>query len=381
VQGQPSGEAFIQMDSEQSAFQSAQQKHHRYMIFGKKQRYIEVFQCSGEDMNLVLTGGIPAGAVSPAKAATLLSPGMLPPHPPPQIGSAVAAPLPPPTPALSWEPSHALVQAQVAVAQQVQAHALAQQNLAIRQSQAQQEGLWFMNQLAVAQQHQAAMAAAIVAATSSGNPAAKQNWNELNGNAATGIVSSGQPTNPTASISLAKSTSGTANTQSQLVPPPTNPAVTSAYGPLIPHAAPFPGTAHPPPVATAPPGLFLLNVPPRLPLGGASLLSPQASAALGVTSNFHPKGPPPQLPAGTSFPPGTAHPPPHAVLPPIIQSPVTAAAIMGLKRSWEHAFPTEVQTTGAVKRQWQSPQATTTTFHPSAGLPTVAYQAQFYPAL
>ncbi|XP_021916116.1 RNA-binding protein fusilli isoform X3 [Zootermopsis nevadensis] len=81
AQGQPSGEAFIQMDLEQSAFLSAQQKHHRYMIFGKKQRYIEVFQCSGEDMNLVLTGGIPAGAVSPAKAAALLSPGgtMLPP--------------------------------------------------------------------------------------------------------------------------------------------------------------------------------------------------------------------------------------------------------------------------------------------------------------
>lgn len=45
------------MDSEQSAYVTAQQKHHRYMIFGKKQRYIEVFQCSGEDMNLVLTGG------------------------------------------------------------------------------------------------------------------------------------------------------------------------------------------------------------------------------------------------------------------------------------------------------------------------------------
>ncbi|XP_056638862.1 RNA-binding protein fusilli isoform X2 [Diorhabda carinulata] len=74
-QGQPSGEAFIQMDSEQSAFMTAQQKHHRYMIFGKKQRYIEVFQCSGEDMNLVLTGGIPA-PVSPAKATpALLSPG------------------------------------------------------------------------------------------------------------------------------------------------------------------------------------------------------------------------------------------------------------------------------------------------------------------
>ncbi|XP_075227568.1 epithelial splicing regulatory protein fusilli [Lycorma delicatula] len=87
-QGQPSGEAFIQMDSEASAFLAAQQKHHRYMIFGKKQRYIEVFQCSGEDMSMVLTGGIPTGTVSPVGKA-LLSPGgtilgpppSLPPHP------------------------------------------------------------------------------------------------------------------------------------------------------------------------------------------------------------------------------------------------------------------------------------------------------------
>ncbi|XP_015788903.1 putative uncharacterized protein DDB_G0282133 isoform X2 [Tetranychus urticae] len=59
AQGQPSGEAFIQMDSEQSAAQAATQRHHKYMSFGKKQRYIEVFQCSIDDMNLVLTGGVP----------------------------------------------------------------------------------------------------------------------------------------------------------------------------------------------------------------------------------------------------------------------------------------------------------------------------------
>ena len=32
----------------------------RYMTIGKKQRYIEVLQCSGEDMSLVLTGGLAA---------------------------------------------------------------------------------------------------------------------------------------------------------------------------------------------------------------------------------------------------------------------------------------------------------------------------------
>ncbi|XP_066954813.1 epithelial splicing regulatory protein 1 isoform X1 [Macrobrachium rosenbergii] len=68
--GQPSGEAFIQMDGEHSAFMASQQRHHRYMIFGKKQRYIEVFQCSGEDMNMVLTGGLPA-------QRPIVSPGML----------------------------------------------------------------------------------------------------------------------------------------------------------------------------------------------------------------------------------------------------------------------------------------------------------------
>ncbi|XP_046973733.1 RNA-binding protein fusilli isoform X1 [Vanessa cardui] len=81
-QGHPSGEAFIQMDSEASAFLCAQQKHHRYMTFGKKQRYIEVFQCSGDDMNLVLTGG-----VTPATSPKVLSPGTLlsPPPPAPRL--------------------------------------------------------------------------------------------------------------------------------------------------------------------------------------------------------------------------------------------------------------------------------------------------------
>lgn len=73
-QGQPSGEAFIQMDSEQSAATAASQRHHKYMTCInpqsqiKKQRYIEVFQCSIDDMNLVLTGGVPVSRqlLSPA---------------------------------------------------------------------------------------------------------------------------------------------------------------------------------------------------------------------------------------------------------------------------------------------------------------------------
>uniref|UniRef100_A0A8D9FA09 RNA-binding protein fusilli n=1 Tax=Cacopsylla melanoneura TaxID=428564 RepID=A0A8D9FA09_9HEMI len=88
TQGQPSGEAFIQMDSEQSAFLAAQLRHNRYMIIGKKQRYIEVFQCSGEDMNLVLNGVLPptSPAISPV-GKTLLSPAGVPMLGPHQFGA------------------------------------------------------------------------------------------------------------------------------------------------------------------------------------------------------------------------------------------------------------------------------------------------------
>uniref|UniRef100_A0A1L8DGE4 Putative splicing factor hnrnp-f n=1 Tax=Nyssomyia neivai TaxID=330878 RepID=A0A1L8DGE4_9DIPT len=113
AQGQPSGEAFIQMDSETSAFACAQQKHNKYMgSFGKKHRYIEVFQCSGDDMNLVLTGGLHSPA-NPSKPP-LLSPGgtiVGPPFGgfPPPFGHHATAVLPPrghpafyPPPILYW---------------------------------------------------------------------------------------------------------------------------------------------------------------------------------------------------------------------------------------------------------------------------------------
>ncbi|CAH1393304.1 unnamed protein product [Nezara viridula] len=80
-QGQPSGEAFIQMDSEASAAAAANLRHNRYMVsFGKKQRYIEVWQCSGEDMSLVLSGvqGSPGQGAAP-----------VPPQPPPPAGDGI----------------------------------------------------------------------------------------------------------------------------------------------------------------------------------------------------------------------------------------------------------------------------------------------------
>lgn len=83
------------MDSEQSAAVAANQRHHKYMTCinpqsqMKKQRYIEVFQCSIDDMNLVLTGGVPVSTrqlLSPGTNSALLTPGSAPygaPFPPP----------------------------------------------------------------------------------------------------------------------------------------------------------------------------------------------------------------------------------------------------------------------------------------------------------
>lgn len=79
--GHPSGEAFIQLDSEQAAAAAASDRHNKYMQIGKKQRYIEVFQCSADDMNLVLTGpsALPTSllpAAAACHARPMISPGM-----------------------------------------------------------------------------------------------------------------------------------------------------------------------------------------------------------------------------------------------------------------------------------------------------------------
>ncbi|KAL4642192.1 epithelial splicing regulatory protein 2-like [Arapaima gigas] len=52
-QGRPSGDAFIQMKSADRAFMVAQKCHKKMM----KDRYVEVFQCSAEEMSFVLMGG------------------------------------------------------------------------------------------------------------------------------------------------------------------------------------------------------------------------------------------------------------------------------------------------------------------------------------
>nr|CAD7406749.1 unnamed protein product [Timema poppensis] len=368
AQGQPSGEAFIQMESEQSAFMTAQNKHHRYMFFGKKQRYIEVFQCSGEDMNLVLTGGIPTtpGAVSPAKAAALLSPGMLTAPPPPPPGH------PPPT--FHWE--HPFMQAQMVVAQQAhQAQAMAQaQSLAMRQSQA-NEGIWFMNQLVAAHHQQAAMAVALAAAASNNNLPKQISWGEMNG---TSNASSRHHTSSTVSVSLANTSKPPPPKTVATIPPPS--AISAA---MQPPALPYGGLLAQPQFPThqvAPPGYVFVNMSARFPTISGSALMQQPPQ---ITSNGTQKGQVPALPP-TSFPPPIAQPPPpHGMLPPLMHTPPTAtASIMGFKRSWEQAFPSELTSAGGGKRPWPANQSAAGVYPPAAALnQAMAYQAQFYSTL
>jgi hypothetical protein len=148
------------MDSETAAQQSAQLKHHKIMMFGKKQRYIEVFQCSGEDMNLVLNGGgyqYQNQFTSPStiSAKPLASSGMLPSRPQ-QQAQPLQISIPPPTITIPITlPQSASVLQNPAstsasigasgsnqtstssiIAQQQQAHFIAQQSLIARQQAA-----------------------------------------------------------------------------------------------------------------------------------------------------------------------------------------------------------------------------------------------------
>ena len=141
------------MDSESVAQASAQQKHHKHMMFGKKQRYIEVFQCSGEDMNMVLNGGgyqYPSPPAIPAKP--IASSGMLPSRPQ-QQAQPLQISIPPPL-TLSLPQSAVLQNApssnatvvgsagsnqnatSTLIAQQQQAHFIAHQSLMARQQAA-----------------------------------------------------------------------------------------------------------------------------------------------------------------------------------------------------------------------------------------------------
>ncbi|KAL0125535.1 hypothetical protein PUN28_004564 [Cardiocondyla obscurior] len=327
AQGQPSGEAFIQMDSEASAYACASQRHHRYMVYGKKQRYIEVFQCSGDDMNLVLTGAV----TSPSTKA-LLSPGTLtsqssatlthPSAPAPVSVPVPTAQAPPPPPPL-WD-IHALVQAQAqavqAQAQVAQAQAHAAQAQAIRN-----QDLWLM-----------------------------------------ALASNPSPTSTTHThTSAVAAAAAAAATSKSLALPGSNP-VAQAQIPTAYAVAP-PGSA-----AAAIAAAAALHTPPTTPAAAAAAAAAAATPFLFFNVPHHPRFPILRAPA------------PHGLLAPIIPTAPTLnpAAIMGLKRTWDAAFPTDA-TGGNVttkRTAWHTPAAA---FHAAAptAAPGLPYPAQFYPQI
>ncbi|XP_071958690.1 epithelial splicing regulatory protein 1-like [Antedon mediterranea] len=86
MQGKPNGEAFIQMVSAEKAYISASMCHMKYI----GDRYIEVFQCSADEMNYMLWGGVknkhpqmspPAGTLPPTTLQINGTPAGLPHHP------------------------------------------------------------------------------------------------------------------------------------------------------------------------------------------------------------------------------------------------------------------------------------------------------------
>ena len=85
------------MDSEQVSEVAAMSKHKKFMFISGKKRFIEVFQCSGEDMNLVLTNGL---LPNPALATAAVPNGQIPNGLIPATGAAPAIPngLPLPVP-------------------------------------------------------------------------------------------------------------------------------------------------------------------------------------------------------------------------------------------------------------------------------------------
>lgn len=307
-QGQPSGEAFIQMDSEASAYACASQRHHRYMIFGKKQRYIEVFQCSGDDMSLVLTG-----AVTPPSTTPLPSPGTLTTqtpatltHPPAPVPVAVPAAQPPP-PQL-WD-IHTLMQAQVAQAQVAQAQAA-----------------------------QAQVAQAQVAQAAIRNP---DFWlMALASNPPPTSTTPASPTSTSKSLALAAPSPAQAQIPAYAVSPPTAAAVAAAA--LHHHHA---AVAQPP--APAAPFLLFNPLPPRIPILRA--------------------------------------PTPHGLLPPAIMqtTPLNPAALMGLKRTWESAFPADAASSVAKRAATWHHAPSAAAFHATAptAAPALPYPSQFYPQI
>lgn len=67
----PTGEAFVQMDSEYAAELASTTKTKKLYIINGAKRYMEVIQCCGDDMNVALNCGL--SPPSPAAAAVAVN--------------------------------------------------------------------------------------------------------------------------------------------------------------------------------------------------------------------------------------------------------------------------------------------------------------------
>lgn len=324
------------------------------MYFGKKQRYIEVFQCSGEDMSLVLSGGIP---VSPAPVSpvgkTLISSGMLNaptilPTPAtagaltaanaaaaaaaaasslPQAngaGIATAGLVQPPAGLASWDPFAALQMQQVAI-NPAHVHAATYRS--------QQQDVWlqfFAQQQQQLQQNlQQQMQLAALAHSQQ-----KPQWSDFNGAAAAAAAAANQvslmqafpPPPPVTSQAGPNSTTatGVVNKQKPIMPSPMFPVVSTALH--IPQAAAGVATS------SAPNQPFVLINIPRM----AQPVQSYAGKMTGVTSTSTVNHA--AIPAAAAF-----NFPQNAFYSPTAQY----AASSILKRSWEHAFTADGMPGGA----------------------------------
>lgn len=311
------------MDSETAAHLCAQQRHHRYIVFGKKQRYIEVFQCSGEDMNMVLQGASFHSQAAAAAAAAaniskppLLSPGMLTPAQATSQSAlaslSVAPPITPLTlsiPTASQPPSAALIAQQ----QAQQAQFIAQQNLYARQQA-----------VAVQQQQQ------------------HQHHQEQLYLQQLGYYSSPPPTNPPPQSALSPTTAAAA-------------AMSSLQ------FAQMPGVYYMPGTRSMIPGIPLGLLPQFNPYGQAPFGAGQAQHGLPPTPNLSPISPTYSTIVGN-------------------QPVTTIANNSSVKRSYEHAFRNDTTTASnaVVKRQYTGQQTTNANNVAAANAAAVFY-SQFYP--
>lgn len=287
-QGQPSGEAFIQMETESAAFHAANQRHHQYMVFGKKQRYVEVFQCSGDDMNAILTGG----QLSP-KATPVLSSGIE--NNIPGVGLTVAPTILPPY----YEPPQVPVISPPAL------------------TISPQPNVFLLNQLALQQQQNALAAASLIQKTSPKTvytvpPPAYTQWpadldpyGTLNNNIPQSKVSSATPPVVTTAPKTVLANGQTTDSMAlvPVKPDPKQDVLTATQSDLYPGYPGYPTYFIPPRVAMYPKLGFPLPA-------AAPVLMPQVAAPVGV---------------------------------------------IGLKRSWDQAFPIDAAAAQAAKR-WQPPQ-------------------------